>query len=389
MSFVAFHDIIKHLVHAPVASLYYCKVGTLLRVCITSPKKDADIDDFVYLGYQNKWVVDLYVEHNGYDVLDIRDQAKILVHDEGNKSGDAYCSSDDEDLGFVNFHTKIDDNVVIKTLTTSDPFLNKLCSNNGHFRGFIDEPVNANVERVVEDTECIDPEFNVKQGMTYLRHDPTQDWNKIESILGMRFEHPKQLILCLANYEVTNRCAGYNTKKRKATKQLFSTEYDDKEPKDGTSKSPQTTTKSPNTTTKSPQTTGKSGEGCSQSPKWTKSRVASDRGKLWVVSTLVIDIDFYVKIDFDDDDVLGVLSLDSSIVDMSLMICVHEKDMISLVVRLARYSFDKAYGLTAWKFDALDGVSDWLPNAEHRKCTRHAFANFKKKLSGVELQRLF
>ncbi|GKD13199.1 splicing factor, partial [Tanacetum coccineum] len=37
----------------------------------------------------------------------------------------------------------------------------------------------------------------------------------------------------------------------------------------------------------------------------------------------------------------------------------------------------------------LDVVSDWLPNVEHKKGTRHVFANFKKKLSGVQLQRLF
>ncbi|GJU40340.1 hypothetical protein Tco_1193297 [Tanacetum coccineum] len=37
----------------------------------------------------------------------------------------------------------------------------------------------------------------------------------------------------------------------------------------------------------------------------------------------------------------------------------------------------------------LDVVSDWLPNVEQKKCTRHVFANFKKKLSGVQLQRLF
>ncbi|GKC94180.1 hypothetical protein Tco_1159622 [Tanacetum coccineum] len=39
--------------------------------------------------------------------------------------------------------------------------------------------------------------------------------------------------------------------------------------------------------------------------------------------------------------------------------------------------------------DLLNAVSDWLPNAEHRKCTRHVFVNFKKKFSGVQLQRLF
>ena len=37
----------------------------------------------------------------------------------------------------------------------------------------------------------------------------------------------------------------------------------------------------------------------------------------------------------------------------------------------------------------LDGVSDWLPHAEHRRCTRHVFANFKKKFSGLQFQRLF
>ena len=37
----------------------------------------------------------------------------------------------------------------------------------------------------------------------------------------------------------------------------------------------------------------------------------------------------------------------------------------------------------------LDAVNDWLPNAEHRKCTRHVYANFKKKFSGLQFQRFF
>ncbi|GJZ10968.1 hypothetical protein Tco_0545727, partial [Tanacetum coccineum] len=118
--------------------------GTPLIIGITTLKNDADVDAFVNLGYQNRWVVDLYVEHNGYDALDLRGQAKTFVNDEGNESSDAYCSSDDEDLGFVYFHTEGDENVSIKTLTTNEPFLNKLCSNNGHFRGFIDEPSKEN-----------------------------------------------------------------------------------------------------------------------------------------------------------------------------------------------------------------------------------------------------
>ncbi|GKA54066.1 hypothetical protein Tco_0753015 [Tanacetum coccineum] len=149
--------------------------GTALRISIKPLKNDSNVDQFVNFAYQNKWEVNLYVEHSGYDALDIRDQGKTIVDDE-----------------------------VIKTVTTNDPFLNKLCFDSGQFINFIDKPVNVNVETVVKDTKSIDFKFNVKQGITYLRHDPTQDWNKIELVLGMRFEHPEQLKLCLTNYRVAN-----------------------------------------------------------------------------------------------------------------------------------------------------------------------------------------
>nr|GEZ20762.1 calcium/proton exchanger [Tanacetum cinerariifolium] len=35
--------------------------------------------------------------------------------DDDNESSDAYCSSDEEDLSYVDFHSKLDDNVVINT----------------------------------------------------------------------------------------------------------------------------------------------------------------------------------------------------------------------------------------------------------------------------------
>nr|GEV72021.1 hypothetical protein [Tanacetum cinerariifolium] len=37
----------------------------------------------------------------------------------------------------------------------------------------------------------------------------------------------------------------------------------------------------------------------------------------------------------------------------------------------------------------IDSVNDWLPEAEHKKYTRHIYANFKKKYSGLQYQRLF
>ncbi|GJZ64524.1 calcium/proton exchanger [Tanacetum coccineum] len=37
----------------------------------------------------------------------------------------------------------------------------------------------------------------------------------------------------------------------------------------------------------------------------------------------------------------------------------------------------------------IDAVGAWLSEAEHRQCTRHIYANFKKKLCGLQFKRLF
>nr|GFA65856.1 hypothetical protein [Tanacetum cinerariifolium] len=97
--------------------------------------------------------------------------------DDGNESSDAYCSSDEEDLSYVDFHTKLDDNVVINTVTTNDLYLNKLCGDNVDFIILVDEPMNANVDTV----------------------------EKMKPVLEMRFHHPEQLKMCLANYGIANR----------------------------------------------------------------------------------------------------------------------------------------------------------------------------------------
>ncbi|GKB07313.1 lipopolysaccharide-modifying protein [Tanacetum coccineum] len=36
-----------------------------------------------------------------------------------------------------------------------------------------------------------------------------------------------------------------------------------------------------------------------------------------------------------------------------------------------------------------DAVGDWLLEAEHKKCTRHVYANLNKKFSGLQIERLF
>nr|GEY12122.1 hypothetical protein [Tanacetum cinerariifolium] len=153
--------------------------------------------------------------------------------DDGNGSSDAYCSSDEEDLSYVDFHTELDDNVVINTATTNDPFLNKLCGDSVDFINLVDEPVNENVETVVEDTENIDLVFNVKEGISYLTHDPNQFKKRKKKELGEDES--------LKVNKVTTRSR---------------------------SKSGECTSKSPKTHVKAIT----SGEGCSELPKWTKAK---------------------------------------------------------------------------------------------------------------------
>ncbi|GJZ71047.1 lipopolysaccharide-modifying protein [Tanacetum coccineum] len=59
----------------------------------------------------------------------------------------------------------------------------------------------------------------------------------------------------------------------------------------------------------------------------------------------------------------------------------HDDLNLQQIIRLTLLS-DSHRGL-------LEAVGDWLPNAEHIKCTRHVYANFKRKYSGLQLQRLF
>ncbi|GJU49625.1 hypothetical protein Tco_1219180 [Tanacetum coccineum] len=100
---------------------------------------------------------DMYVEHFGYDIMEMAevDRNEEQTQNSIEYSDDDYNSSDCEEIKNVDFQTEGDESVVIKDISTSDPFLNKLCSAKIMFR-------------------------------------------------GMRYETPQQLKLALANYGVAN-----------------------------------------------------------------------------------------------------------------------------------------------------------------------------------------
>ncbi|GKE61459.1 hypothetical protein Tco_1511826 [Tanacetum coccineum] len=168
MSYDNLRELVRKMVHSPIHSLYYCKVGKTLKQGLCHLENDADVQAFLKAGYESKWVVDLYVEHHG---------------------------DDEQVIDYVDFYHEGEQDVVVKNITTNDPFLTKLCSNNGNFRGFINEPipVNKDLHSKDPDSSSLEPRHQIQRGIAYQRHDPLQPWNEIQPILGMRYDHPKQL----------------------------------------------------------------------------------------------------------------------------------------------------------------------------------------------------
>ncbi|GJZ61467.1 calcium/proton exchanger [Tanacetum coccineum] len=333
------------------------------------------------IGYQSKWVVDLYVEHHGYDPMDYKNSNARDY--ESLDSSDAYCSSDEEHvIDYVDFYHEGEQDVVVKNITTNDPFLTKLCSNNGNFRGFINEPIPVNEDLHIED------------------HDSS----------GMRFDHPEQLKLALANYGVaggyqlwfkknywrellvyygrdvsTRRCAGYFSKKVKAKKQLFKESYDDANK--GTSKDGEGSSIVDDEETEYGNTYFKRFYICFKGVK--------DGWKVGCRRVTRLDGCFLKHT--CRGELLTAIGRDVNNQMYPIawaVVQVENAENWCWFISLLAEDLELGHGtgitvISDSHKGLLDAVSEWLPNAEHRKCTRHVFANFKKKFSGVQLQRLF
>ncbi|PWA95872.1 hypothetical protein CTI12_AA044980 [Artemisia annua] len=111
-------------------TILHRQINTPLNRGIKELKTHVDVEAFLKCGYENKWMVSLYTEHFEYDVLDFLVEEKN--DSDCSQPSDECASIEEEDgeLDYVDFQIEGEDNVVIPNKTTTDPFLNKLCSNN-------------------------------------------------------------------------------------------------------------------------------------------------------------------------------------------------------------------------------------------------------------------
>ncbi|GJX05334.1 calcium/proton exchanger [Tanacetum coccineum] len=413
-------------------------------------RSNQDIGDMLKVGYENRNAIDMYVEHFG----------------------------DCEEIDNVEFHTKGDESIVIKDISTSVPFLNKLCSARIMFRGTT-EHIKTKTPLVDLDKNQIDAVNKVKSGVHYPVFDPDILWDKMQPTLGMR------------NVE-EGRCAGKKGNKDRVMPNKVRSSVKNKVVKKQIVKKKVI----------KKQTVKKTivldfGEGTSQSTKWTKKKIQDSKKVVCpfrlYASWMSNEHSFQIKSlisehkccknynlgalvtyrwialqhfkEIIEDPFMSLRKIRDDIrqkfmIDVSLGQCTRAKQLalfdneggfIEHYGKLYQYmqallesnpgstcrldvdesangsaTFRRIYicfkgvkdvrvenadnwgwflhllhddlslndgnGITIISDShkgLIDAVNDWLPEAEHRKCTRHIYANFKKKYSGLQYQRLF
>ncbi|GKB65120.1 hypothetical protein Tco_0921306 [Tanacetum coccineum] len=238
MSYEVLKEIAKKLVpHALFEKIYYCQTGVKLTLGLREIKSTQDIAEMMKVGYESGNEIDMYVEHFGYDIMEL---VKLEVNQEDNhnnieESDDEYYGSDDyEEIENVDFETEGDEKNTEAPL--ADP-----------------------------DDHQIHAVNKVQSGVLYPAFDPDIPWDKMEPTLGMRYETPYQLKLALTNYGVAH---GYQlwvmknkvrsgvkigVKKKVVKKKVVKKKVVNKKP------------------------VSDSGEGTSQSPKWTKKQIRDSK----------------------------------------------------------------------------------------------------------------
>lgn len=187
-----------------IEKLYYCQRGVKISSGIREIKSTEDIDEMLKTGYESGSVIDLYAQHFGYDINELAQLELVVEQAQLEVSEDEYYGSEDyEEISNVDFETEGDDCVVIKKVSTHDPFFSKLCSSRIMFSGQVKH---HNMEPPLADPEDIRIDYvnKVQNGVHYPSFDPNIPWDKMEPTLGMRYESPLQLKLALANYSVAH-----------------------------------------------------------------------------------------------------------------------------------------------------------------------------------------
>ncbi|GKC07955.1 hypothetical protein Tco_0999565 [Tanacetum coccineum] len=107
MSYEHLKEIALRLIpHACFEKIYYCQTGAKLSLGVRELKSTQDIADMLKVSYDNENEIDLYIEHFGYDIMELAEleRNEEQNHNSIGSSDEEYYDSDDcEEIENVDF----------------------------------------------------------------------------------------------------------------------------------------------------------------------------------------------------------------------------------------------------------------------------------------------
>nr|GEV00017.1 uncharacterized protein [Tanacetum cinerariifolium] len=422
---------------------------------------DELLNDFVQALFENDCHLDMYTEHQGYDVLEMINDDRHCEDKSDSDFKDVEKGDNLDDVkDIVDFQTEGEENVDIPKLSIDNPWLNKLVGK-GRFVGEMKDPIPGLkgrffVEQNDPDENFVEPKYKVQRDFQYPCFDPDTPWNECKRVLGMKFESPSQLKQCLANYGVTH---GYqlwymqnDTYKLlvKCGRDVSAGKYTGKGSAEGSSY-------------KGKEKLGKDRSEPSKNSIRSKFMINFSLGKckrakqaalfdheeglidhyskIWQYRQAVLDSNpgstCHIDLEEKDDDLTyfkriyvcfsglkaGWLEGCRKVIGIDRCFLTHtcKGQLLTVMGRDANnqmfpiawavvgvenknnwcwflsllsddLNLNDGAGLTVISDGhkgLLEAVKIWLPDAEHIQCTRHIYANFKKKWSVLQFKRLF
>nr|GEV68374.1 60S ribosomal protein L34 [Tanacetum cinerariifolium] len=117
----------------PVKGILFFVPGKELSNGLIQIKNDLDLVNCIAIGYTNEKVIDMFLEHHGYDL------SQWIQTDIDNNDDEISDVEMEDIIGYAVSDFAGEDDVVIPNRSINDPFLNKLC-NGSYINNFSDKP---------------------------------------------------------------------------------------------------------------------------------------------------------------------------------------------------------------------------------------------------------
>nr|GEY52276.1 hypothetical protein [Tanacetum cinerariifolium] len=169
MTYDNFFLVMRRLVLEKPLSFFYVLPGLLMNIGLRPICNDEQLNDFVQALFENDCYLDMYTEHQGYDVLEMINDDRHCEDKSDSDFEDVTKGDNLDDVkDIVDFQTKGEDNVNIPRLSIDDPWLNKLVGK-GRFVGEMEDPIPGLkgrffVEQNDPDENFIEPKRDVSAG---------------------------------------------------------------------------------------------------------------------------------------------------------------------------------------------------------------------------------